>query len=452
MKFIRTLLLLALGSSSCLHAGNRPNIVIILADDMGYGDTSANGGWIATPHLDRLAAEGVRFTDFHSSGNVCSPTRAGLMTGRYQQRAGLPGVVMAAPSNPAYFSGLQAVEATLPELLKTVGYTTALFGKWHLGYFPRYNPLQHGFDEFRGYLSGNVDYHTHLDNQGRPDWWNGLKLEPEAGYVTHLITRHADEFLRRRHTAPFFLYLAHEAVHDPFQGPNDPPLRDGTAGKGKSSTRPVKEIYRDMMTELDRSIGTLVATLRETGLAENTLVFFFSDNGATKNGSNGSLRGFKSSDWEGGHRVPAIASWPGRIKPGVTDQLAISLDLMPTALALAGLSAAPERKLDGVSLVPLLLTQRPLGARQLFWNGAAMRDGQWKLMESKNETQLFDLAGDLAEQHDVAAQHPERVTAMRDALARWRADVALGATPQPQSEPEAKSASPALPVADPQSK
>jgi len=432
------LVLLLASAAISARAAPPPNIVIILADDMGYGDTSANGGWIKTPNLDRLAAEGLRFTDFHASGNVCSPTRAGLLTGRYQQRAGIPGVVYATPSEPAYFSGLQAVEATLPERLKTAGYTTALFGKWHLGYFPRYNPLEHGFDEFRGYLSGNVDYHTHVDNQNRPDWWNGRTLAPEAGYVTHLITRHADDFLRRRHERPFFLYVAHQAVHDPYQGPDDPPQRTPGASKAGIPIRPVKDIYRDLMVELDRSVGTLVATLRETGKAENTLVFFFSDNGANTNGSNGGLRGFKGSDWEGGHRVPAIAWWPGRIEPGVTDQLAISLDLMPTAVELAGLPATAERKFDGVSLLPLLLAQRPLGARQLFWNGAAMRDGQWKLMVKNAEAQLFDLASDLAEQRDVAAQHPERVQAMRHALARWQADVAVGATPQPQSGVEMK--------------
>lgn len=431
------LALLGLGVSASL-AAPRPNIVILLADDMGYGDTSANGGWIKTPNLERLAAEGLRFTDFHSSGNVCSPTRAGLLTGRYQQRAGISSVVYATDSNPAHFSGLQSVEVTLPEQLRSAGYATALYGKWHLGYFPRYNPLNHGFDEFRGYVSGNVDYQSHQDNQGRADWWNGRKAESEQGYTTHLITGHADEFLRRHRTQPFFLYVAHEAVHEPYQGPNDPPQRASGSETERGARRPIKDAYRDMMVEMDRGIGVLMATLRETGLAENTLVFFFSDNGATRNGSNGGLHGFKGSDWEGGHRIPAIAWWPGRIAPGVTDQLAISLDLMPTALELAGAAPSAERKLDGLSLCPLLFERRSLGPRQLFWNGDAMRDGPWKLMLQSDGPKLFNLADDLAEQKDVAAQHPDRVKAMRAALDRWRTDVATGATPQPTAEPDAK--------------
>lgn len=422
------------------HSLSRPNFVVILADDLGYGDTSPYGGWIPTPHLDRLAKEGLRFTDFHSSGNVCSPTRAGLLTGRYQQRAGIPGVVYASPKNPAYFSGLQAVEQTLPERLKQAGYTTALFGKWHLGYFPPYNPRRHGFDEFRGYVSGNVDYHSHCDNQGRADWWNGERLEDEKGYSTHLITRHAVDFLKRPHDRPFLLYVAHEAVHDPYQGPQDPPQRGGTGpadaaqkSKKRAADRTVRDAYRAMMTELDKGVGAVIETLRATGLADNTLVFFFSDNGANANGSNSPLRGHKGSDWEGGHRVPAIAWWPGKIRPGVTDQLAISIDLMPTFLDIAGTQPAPDRPPDGTSLRPLLLDGQPLGARRLFWNGVAMRDGTWKLMLQKGQSHLFDLSKDIGETQDLASAHPERVREMTAALKRWQQDVTTDATPQPTS-------------------
>lgn len=405
----------------------RPNLVIILADDMGYGDSSAYGGWIRTPALERLAAEGLKFTDFHASGNVCSPTRAGLMTGRYQQRAGIPTVILAGADSPSHGLGLQPTEVTLPKLLKRAGYATGLVGKWHLGYFPQFNPMHQGFDEFRGYLSGNVDYQSHQDNQGRADWWDGLQPSPEAGYSTHLITRHADAFIRAHRAEPFFLYVAEEAVHDPYQGPDDPPLR----GAGRGQRRPVKEAYREMMTAMDQSIATILATLRETGQADNTLVFFFSDNGAVRNGSNGPLRGFKGSNWEGGHREPAIAYWPGHIKPGVTDQLAISLDVMPTFLELAGVAASPDRPLDGVSLLPLLIGGKPMAPRQLFWDGNAMRDGSWKLMIVQGKPQLFNLNDDLGESRDVAAQNPERVSAMSAALQRWSKDVATNATTQP---------------------
>jgi len=419
----------------------KPNLIIILADDMGYGDSSVYGGWIKTPQLERLASEGLRFTDFHASGNVCSPTRAGLLTGRYQQRAGISGVVLANENNPVHYAGLRPSEITLPELLKQAGYATALVGKWHLGYYPKYNPVHHGFDEFRGYLSGNVDYQSHHDNQGREDWWDGLQLKPEPGYTTHLITQHADEFIRSHRDQPFFLYVAQEAVHEPYQGPDDPPLRGGFSDEGpakesdqqgKETRRPVKAIYTDMMTEMDKSIATILATLKETGLATNTLVFFFSDNGATRSGSNTPLRGFKGSDWEGGHREPAIAWWPGHIKPGVTGQLASSLDVMPTFLEFAGVSAPKNRPLDGVSLKSLLLDQKPLGARQLFWK-EAMRDGSWKLMVQQGKPQLFNLETDLAEQHDVSTQNSERVKTMVAAWEDWKKDVARNATPQPRT-------------------
>jgi arylsulfatase A-like enzyme len=460
LKFYKSILccglfcnLLGFSSAALGDSANstKPNLVIILADDMGYGDSSICGGWLKTPALERLAAEGLRFTDFHASANVCSPTRAGLLTGRYQQRAGIPQVILADPKSPTHFVGLQSsVEVTLPELLKQAGYATALIGKWHLGYYPQYNPIHFGFDEFRGYLSGNVDYQVHVDQEGRPDWWDGLQLKPETGYTTHLITQHAEEFIKSHRNQPFFLYMAEEPVHAPYQGPNDPPVRGGFSDealpndpslrdKQRDKGRPVKDIYRDMMTEMDNGIASVIATLQETGLATNTLVFFFSDNGAPRGpGSNLPLRGFKGSDWEGGHHEPAVAWWPGHIKPGVTDQMANSLDVMPTFLDLAGISAPKKRPLDGVSLKSLLFDQKPLGPRQFFWDGA-MRDGTWKLMVRQGngrqgklaKPELFDLANDLSEKQDVSDQYPDRVQTMLAAWTQWKKDVATGATPQP---------------------
>lgn len=432
-RFASGLLFCALLRAAVGSPSEKPNLIVILADDMGYGDSSAYGGWIRTPQLERLAAEGLRFTDFHSSGSVCSPTRAGLLTGRYQQRAGISGVVLASEKNPSHFGGLQQSETTLPELLKASGYATALVGKWHLGYYPCYNPVRHGFDEFRGYLSGNVDYRAHRDNQGRADWWNGESLAPEEGYSTHLITQHASEFIRRNRDRPFFLLVAHEAVHDPYQGPDDPPIRSGE-GRGQApARRPVREAYREMMTEMDKGIGAVIDTLRETGLAEKTLVIFFSDNGATEQGSNGRWRGYKGSDWEGGHRVPSIVWWPGRVSPGVTGQTAISIDVMPTLLDFAGVDAPERRRLDGVSLRRLLLERSSLAPRRLFWNGDAMREGPWKLMLSGGSPRLFNLDDDPGETRDIAAGNGERVEAMRAALDRWREDVSAGATVQPKN-------------------
>ena len=415
-----------------------PNIIIFLADDMGYGDTSINAGWLKTPNMERLAAEGLRFTDFHASGSVCSPTRAGLLTGRYQQRAGVPNVILAMEKSPTHYAGLQTTENTLPKMLKQAGYATALIGKWHLGYYPVYNPMHHGFDTFRGYISGNVDYHLHQDNQGREDWWDGLKLAPEKGYTTSLITKHTTDFIRQNHAQnpgkPFFIYVAQEAVHEPYQGPTDPPLRGPDGRKLPGARRPIKDSYRDMMTAMDASLGAIMDTLRELNIADNTLIFFFSDNGATEEGSNAPLRGYKGGVYEGGHREPAVAWWPGRIKPGqVVQDLAISLDLMPTFLDLAGIPAPKDRPFDGISLKNLLLENKPLGERKLFWNGLAMRDGQWKLVMTDGHPELYDLADDLAEKNNIAEEHPARVRAMVADLEAWKKDVATGATPQPKN-------------------
>ena len=415
----------------------KPNFVVILADDMGYGDSSVYDGWIKTPHLEALAAEGLKFTDFHSSGVVCSPTRAGLMTGRYQQRAGVPGVINADPKVAAHHTGLQTTEVVFPKLLKQVGYTCGIFGKWHLGYTKPYNPLHHGFDTFRGFVSGNVDYISHYDRMGTYDWWDGLEQAKEEGYLTHLITRHAVKFIEDNKSRPFCLYVPHGAVHTPLQGPKDPPGRGPNKVRGRR--RDAKETYRQMMKAMDDGIGEIVAALKRLGLAENTLVFFFSDNGGTRHGSNAPLRGGKGSVWEGGHREPAIAWWPGKIKPGtITDQLSISLDLMPTMLDLAGATVPDGHKLDGVSLAPLLLKGKSLGVRQLFWNGRAMRDGQWKLVvggRGGQGTGLYNLAKDVGERNNLADRHPDRVKAMLAAIEAWKTDVATGATKQPPPPP-----------------
>jgi len=386
----------------------RPNFIIMMADDMGYGDSSAYDGWIKTPHMEKLAAQGIRFTDFHSSGNVCSPTRAGLMTGRYQQRAGLAHVVTADPRLRNYHTGLQTSEVTFPKLLKKVGYTAAIIGKWY-------------------------------DRMGAYDWWEGLERVKETGYVTHLITKHSVKFIEDNKDRPFCLYVAHEAVHSPFQAPDDPPQRGNVPNKGRPKRTP-KETYPLMMKAMDDSLGAIMAAVKKHGLAERTLIVFFSDNGGvTRVGSNKPLRGGKGSNWEGGHREPAIAAWPGKIKPGtVTDQLAISLDIMPTMLELAGAKTPDGHTLDGVSLAPLLLNGKPLGRRKLFWNGKAMRDGPWKLMidgRGAKGIALYNLDTDIAESKNLAAKHPARVKQMLAAIEAWKTDVATGATVQPPPPP-----------------
>ncbi len=402
----------------------RPNFVVILADDLGYGDVGSYGGQIPTPGLDRMAAEGLRFRDFHSSGTVCTPTRAGLLTGRYQQRAGLEEVILVGFDQNRHW-GLQEGETTLPELLKRSGYSTGIAGKWHLGYREQYNPLLRGFDFFRGFVGGNIDYQAHIDRAGVYDWWNGRKSIVEDGYATRLITNHALQFIQENRTRPFFLLVAHAAPHFPYQGPEDPAFRvTGEMVQSDLDFQTSPATYSEMVEAMDRGVGRILDTLQELNLADNTLVFFFSDNGANRNGSNGPLRGSKTHVWEGGHRVPAMAWWPGRIRVGVSDRLVSSLDLMPTMLELAGLEAPKGRSLNGLDLRRFLRRGEGAGERTLFWRfrgRTAVRRGPWKLVEGEDDQTgpgLYDLSQDLGEEVNLAAQHPERVEGLREALAR----------------------------------
>ena len=418
-----------------------PNFVIVMADDLGYGDLSTFGGWIDAPNLDRMAAEGLVFTDFHSNGAVCSPTRAALMTGRYQQRAGVPIVVFAPESRPTHIDGLQDVEYTFAEMLRRQGYSTGIVGKWHLGYYPKYNPVRHGFDIFTGYVSGNVDFFSHVDGAGRFDWWHGTEQSDEEGYVTELINRHAVDFIERNRDRPFCLYVPHEAPHSPYQAPGDDPSGFRTVGDSSArlqlTEEEVRQKYREMVRSMDDGVGAILDVLERLRLSERTLVMFFSDNGATASGSNGPLRGFKGSVWEGGHRVPAVAWRPGSVAPGTeTDQLSATMDIWPTIAELAGSPLPTDRPLDGISLVPVL-NGGTLDRGPMFWSfmdGLAMRDGDWKLVMGEDgdaEPRLFNLATDRGESDDLSAQDLERTARMAAAARSWLAEVTADATPQP---------------------
>ncbi|MCA9216118.1 MAG: sulfatase-like hydrolase/transferase, partial [Planctomycetales bacterium] len=381
-------------------------------------------------NLDRLAENGARFLDFHSNGAVCSPTRAALVTGQYQQRIGIPSVVVAREDGPTHRDGIKPAHTTFAELLRTVGYRTGLFGKWHLGYYPKHNPTLHGFDRFRGYVSGNVDFFSHVDQAGRLDWWNGPELQDESGYTTHLITHHSLEFIEANKDHPFCLYVAHEAPHYPYQGPNDSAERvAGTVPKRVTGSRKQqKAAYREMVSELDKGVGQIVDQLDRFELSRKTLVFFFSDNGATKLGSCGPLRGNKGTIWEGGHRIPAIAYWPTTILPSVISETAVGMDLVPTMLSLADVPYA-ESDFDGISIASLLKTSTPLPSRSLFWDvgkgRSAVRHDHWKLVSVPDsaEPMLFDLSSDIGEKKNVASENPQVTQRMSESLADWRRDV-----------------------------
>lgn len=442
MRLLVSLALFLVGCTSETQSTDRPpNFIVIMADDLGYGDLSTYGGWIDVPSLDRMAAEGLKFTDFHSNGAVCSPTRAALMTGRYQQRAGVPVVIFAPEDRPTHIDGLQPVEHTFAEMLRERGYATGIFGKWHLGYYPQYNPVRHGFDVFKGYVSGNVDFFSHVDGAGRFDWWHDEQPSEETGYVTTLINKHAVRFIEENADEPFCLYVPHEAPHFPYQGPDDNPagfrVVGGFSGRLDLSDEDLKQRYEQMVVEMDRGVGEILDSLVRHGLADRTLVLFFSDNGATPDGSNGPLRGYKGSVWEGGHRVPALAWQPGSIKAGSqTDQLAATMDVLPTLAELSALSVPSNRPLDGVSLVPVL-RGGAVSRGPMYWSfmdGLAMREGDWKLVlgEDGDDTpKLFDLSTDLGESNDLAGQEPQRVARMAQQSRHWLREVEADATPQP---------------------
>lgn len=418
---------------SCNHPDPKainPNIILIMADDMGYGDLSCYGNpEIKTPHLDRLAAEGIRFTDFHSNGTVCSPTRAALLTGKYQQRTGISFVVTVAKRD----IGLGLEERTFAESMKSEGYITGMFGKWHLGYDPRFNPIHQGFDEYVGFLAGNVDYHSHVDQAGYEDWWMGDQLVPEEGYTTDIITSHAVNFIKRHQDERFLLYIPHEAPHYPYQGrsSNADRMIGGKPGKDypvQGSEADYDAMHKEMVEAMDEGIGTIIQTLKDLDLDQNTLVLFCSDNGATRDvGSNAPFRAAKGTVWEGGHRVPAIAWWPETIRPReASNETVMSMDFFPTMVEIVG-GNIPEG-LDGVSLKGLLLKGESLPKRDLFWqynSQRAIRSGEWKLVSLNPEETpwLSNLADDPEEAHNLAKDYPDLVRELEQKLSDWEKDV-----------------------------
>lgn len=408
-------------------SAKQPNIVIILADDLGYGAVGCYGNKVVrTPHTDRLAASGIRCTDFHSNGPMCTPTRAALMTGRYQQRCvwvedeDLSPIFRKQRSEnmkQRWAWGISLDELTIAELLKKGGYVTGLFGKWHLGYDPKFHPMNQGFDEFRGFISGAVDYHSHQAESGLKelDWWNGMKIGNEKGYTTDLLTGYAVDFIARHKAKPFFMFVSHGAPHTPLQG------RDAVKKQTPSA------IYQEMIGALDDSVGAIVKALDDEGLSENTLLVFISDNGpASPAGFQDAspFRGKKGSLLEGGHRVPAIFRWPSELASGKECHVPLmTMDLAPTFLRLAGVSAPENHTIDGIDIMPILKGKVPDPQRVLHWrfgNQWAIRKGGWKLIDGRA---LYDLANDPGERDNLAVKFPEIVREMEVLNREWTLDV-----------------------------
>jgi arylsulfatase A-like enzyme len=421
----------------------RPNVVLIIMDDMGYGDLGSYGVTDAkTPNLDRLAREGVRLTDAYANGPVCSPTRAALISGRYQQRVGIEGA-LAWPRDKD--KRLPVTGTSLPALLKKNGYATGLVGKWHLGFDPQIGPNAHGFDDFFGFLAGATDYYTHRAGDGRPDLYENTTPVETPAYLTDEISRRATLFIDRHQAEPFFLEVAYNAVHWPFQPPGlapSDPRRTGVPRPNATGDQRLFQMpddtppatradYVKILENADAGIGTVLAALERHGLAHNTLVIFTNDNGGEWLSRNAPLFHRKATLWEGGIRVPLIVRWPGKLPAGKTsNQVAITMDLTRSILAATETPLPAEYQPDGMNILPILAGHTAIVERQLFWRTTtpvrqqkAVRAGRWKMLEDGGQYLLFDLQTDPGERTDLAAQHPEIVVRLKPLVAAWEKDV-----------------------------
>ena len=435
-RFLEGISALSLSSCAGLRptaiptAGNeKPNIIFILADDLGWADLSIYGQTdFQTPQLDQLAQQGLRFTQAYANSAVCSASRFGLITGRYQYRlrGGLEEPIRGASDT----IGLPATHPTLPSLLKKEGYRTALFGKWHLGNLPTFGPLKSGYDVFFGNYGGAIDYFTHKSGvgpEGRDDLFEGEVPAPKIGYYTDLLAERAVDYIAKHDTArPFFLSLHFTAPHWPWEGPDDEvtsreiktlPHLDG----GSLAT------YAKMVTTLDAAIGRVLKSLEDRGLSKNTIVVFTSDNGGERFSKTWPLSGQKSELLEGGIRVPTIVRWPAKIKPAQSSQqVAIGMDWLPTLLAAAGAATDPAYPPDGENLLPVILGATAPYPRTLFWRykantQRAVRSGDWKYFKISGNEFLFDLATDPRERANLAHKNPQVFAQLKQQWETWDA-------------------------------
>ncbi len=445
-------LIVLLGLFANALAAKQPNIVLILADDLGYGDLGCYGNPnIRTPNIDRMASESLRFTEFYAGACLCTPSRAALLTGRLAIRTGMAGGPGRHVLYPTDVGGLPVNEITIPGALKTKGYVTAAVGKWHLGHLPQFLPTSHGFDSFFGLpYSNDMDatsrkFRDEDSNGQNPDWHhfnvplmrgtNIIERPADQSTLTKRYTAEAIEFIKQNKKKPFFLYFAHTFPHVP--------LFASEAFKGKSD----RGLYGDTVEEVDWSVGEVLKTLREQKLEENTLVFFTSDNGPwlvrkLNGGSAGLLRDGKGGTWEGGYRVPMIARWPSKIKPGITHEVASGIDLFNTCLALGGASIPTDRPQDGVDMSPILFQTGP-SKRDLhfYYYGDqlyAVRKGKYKAhftthdgyskepAEKHDPALLFNVQEDPSERFNIAADHADIVADLKTEFEKHRSSIVPG--------------------------
>src|SRR5215204_2308861 len=405
---------------------SRPNVIFILADDLGWGDLSCYGRPdYRTPNIDLLASQGTRFSDAYSASAVCTPTRCGFITGRYPARLKV-GLMEPLPATNLSV-GLDPGHPTIGSLLKTNGYNTALIGKWHLGYRPEWGPNAHGFDEFFGILAGAGDYFLHKNALGQPDLWENLTPVQRNGYITDLLTERAVDYVSQNRSTPFYLSLHYTAPHWPWQGPKggepiaftDKTIDPVTMMSGGGSLK----LYAEMMRSLDDGVGRVMKALKAAGQDRNTLVIFTSDNGGERYSYDWPFSGGKGDLLEGGIRVPAIVRWPGVVPAKrVTDQMTISMDWTATILTAAGITAAADYPLDGIDLLPTIKGASQARDRTFFWriySQDAVREGRWKYYRNGDVRRLFDLSVDHHEQADFSKKHPEIMQRLSSEFDKW---------------------------------
>jgi len=428
----------------------RPNILLIVSDDQGYHDLGCYGNReIRTPHLDRLASEGVRLTDFYVTWPACTPSRGSLLTGRYPQRNGTYDMFRNDKVDDDYLyppaeyavswekiGGMDAREVLIPRALGEAGYASGIFGKWDLGQLHRFLPLQRGFDEFYGFTNTGIDYWTH-ERYGVPSMCRGNTptTEDKGTYATDLFRREALRFIRDHQDEPFFCYVPFNAPHDasnldrPRPGVQAPleyvRKHYGDYDPGNPDTRPARrKRYMAAVTAMDEAIGAMLDLLKELNLADNTLVIFLSDNGGSGSADNAPLRGGKSQMFEGGLRVPCIVRWPGVLPAGGTcREFLTSLEVFPTLCRAAAVSPAAGVVLDGFDMTDVLAGRRSSPRTEMFWerrDDRAARVGHWKWVESTRGSGLFDLSQDLGEQYDLSQQKPDVLQNVESRFAAWR--------------------------------
>ncbi|MFZ1371466.1 MAG: sulfatase-like hydrolase/transferase [Ferruginibacter sp.] len=406
---------------------SKPNIIYIMADDLGYSDLSCYGRKdYQTPHLDKLAAQGVKFMNAYAGAPLCTPTRTAFMTGRYPARTPVGLMEPLRGGTKDSMVGLTPDYPSVASLLKINGYETYLIGKWHLGYGPKFSPNKNGFDYFFGFNAGGTDYISHTNRKGQPDLFENEHSVTKAGYLTEIWMEKSVEIIKQKHARPFFLSIMFNAPHWPLQAPGDSRYPDSLNWRAGGT----KEKFAAVMKSLDDAVGRIMKAIDDVNLSGNTLVIFTSDNGGEKFSDMGIHQGYKEQLWEGGIREPAFARWTGVIPANsITYQAAITMDWTATILSVANAKPDDAFPLDGIDLLPFCMGKQKLVNRTFYWRlfqstrQKAMRDGHWKYLQYEKEEYLFNLADDPGERHNLRSANPALFEKLKKKYSDWEKEV-----------------------------